>query len=177
MKKYFRELFSDSRRVRFFAIVVASTLILDRVTKALAQLYLSEVKEFRFEILLLRLQHTENSGAFLSLGAQLSSEFRYFLFVVIVFAVILVCMVSAMRTPKEARFQILGLCLLVGGGLGNLVDRIGHGSVTDFLWLQAGPFHTGVFNVADMAIMAGVGLMLVQALVSEKPAQSPKTPS
>jgi signal peptidase II len=58
----------------------------------------------------------------------------------------------------QAQFVALGL--LLAGGVGNLIDRINqNGHVTDFLNVGIGPVRTGIFNVADMAIMAGAGLL------------------
>jgi signal peptidase II len=55
----------------------------------------------------------------------------------------------------------IGLCLLTGGGLGNLIDRISNnGAVTDFLRLGIGPLRTGIFNLADVAIVSGVLMLL-----------------
>ena len=48
------------------------------------------------------------------------------------------------------------MALVVGGGLGNLIDRMARGRVVDFIQLRAGPLHTGVFNLGDAAILAGV---------------------
>jgi len=57
----------------------------------------------------------------------------------------------------------VALAVIIAGGVGNLIDRLRFaGRVTDFLYLQAGPLHTGVFNVADMAITFGI-LWLVLA--------------
>jgi signal peptidase II len=58
--------------------------------------------------------------------------------------------------------QALGLALVAGGGLGNLVDRFRlRGYVIDFMNLGLGPVRTGVFNVADVAIVAGVILLVL----------------
>ena len=51
--------------------------------------------------------------------------------------------------------------MFLAGGLSNLVDRIAMGSVIDFLNIGIGPIRTGIFNVADVAIMAGIALLLV----------------
>ena len=57
----------------------------------------------------------------------------------------------------------LGLALVVAGGVSNLADRVAHGAVVDFLNVGLGSLRTGIFNVADMAIMTGVGLILLWA--------------
>jgi signal peptidase II len=57
---------------------------------------------------------------------------------------------------------------VVGGGIGNIYDRIAHGSVTDFMHLRFGALQTGIFNVADVSIMIGVGLILLDTWVKKK---------
>ena len=56
-----------------------------------------------------------------------------------------------------------GICFLIGGGIGNIYDRIVYGSVTDFFHIDFVIFKTGIFNVADMSIMTGIGLLLLQS--------------
>jgi len=67
----------------------------------------------------------------------------------------------------------IGLGLVIGGALGNLVDRLVHGAVADFFWLHTelpvGPLANYVFNVADVAITFGVGLLLLDSFRAEKP--------
>ena len=68
-----------------------------------------------------------------------------------------------------------GLGFMLGGGIGNMIDRLAFGAVTDFLHMDFEIFQTGVFNLADMSIMFGVGLMFVdQFILNRKPA-SPQT--
>ena len=59
--------------------------------------------------------------------------------------------------------------LIVGGGFGNIYDRIVHGSVTDFMHINFIIFQTGVFNVADVSIMTGTFILLIQAYIKRKP--------
>ena len=61
-----------------------------------------------------------------------------------------------------SRLAAAGLLLFVAGGMSNLIDRIAMGSVIDFLNIGIGPFRTGIFNVADVAIMAGVALLATE---------------
>ena len=58
--------------------------------------------------------------------------------------------------------MLIGLCFVIGGGVGNLLDRIVYGSVTDFLYLKFGIFQTGIFNMADVSIMTGMFLVFLQ---------------
>lgn len=110
----------------------------------------------------LTLLHAENRGAFLSLGSMLPERARTAIFVVGVTALLIAASVALWRGTLQ---NGIALALIIGGGIGNLIDRIARdGAVTDFLYLRAGPLHTGVFNVADLAITAGAVWMLVVSL-------------
>ena len=62
--------------------------------------------------------------------------------------------------------HVIALSFMIGGGAGNLIDRIfNHGAVIDFLNLGVGTLRTGVFNAADMEIVAGITLLLLQSLL------------
>jgi signal peptidase II len=133
----------------------------DQVTKSAARAMLaSGVTESLFADSL-RLQLAENPGSFLSLGASLPEHLRFTLFTAAV-AVLLMGLVYAAlfaRRLGPARFIALGL--VAGGGISNLIDRLFYdGRVTDFLNVGIGSLRTGIFNVADMAILAG-GLLLI----------------
>jgi signal peptidase II len=68
-------------------------------------------------------------------------------------------------TPRLQRVSLLGLALIWAGGISNLIDRfIHHGLVTDFMVVRAGPLHTGIFNLADLAILIGTLLILIAYL-------------
>ena len=93
--------------------------------------------------------HARNTGAFLNLGAGLSANLRFWIFNVAVSAFLIG--VAWMLLRKPVRLQMLmGLTLILGGGIGNLIVTVGS-------------FHTGIFNIADFAIVIGVGLVVFSA--------------
>jgi signal peptidase II len=107
--------------------------------------------------------YTENRGAFLSFGENLPDHVRAWLFNGVVAVGLIALAIYIIRHPD------VPLTLVLAGGFGNLIDRLRFdGRVTDFLYLHAGPLHTGVFNVADMAITAGAIWMLVQWAVESR---------
>jgi signal peptidase II len=133
----------------------------DQVTKSAARAMLaSGVTESLFADSL-RLQLVENPGSFLSLGASLPDHWRFGIFTAAV-AVLLAGLVSMSlfaRRLSPARFIALGL--VAGGGISNLIDRLVYdGRVTDFLNVGIGSLRTGIFNLADMAILAGALLLI-----------------
>ena len=79
----------------------------------------------------------------------------------------LIAVVVAFWIRRERKWpESIALGLVLGGALGNIVDRIRFGYVVDFVHLHAGPWSFYVFNVADAAISVGVAILLVRALMS-----------
>ncbi|MGH7917769.1 MAG: signal peptidase II [Candidatus Binataceae bacterium] len=109
-----------------------------------------------------RLERTENPGGFLSVGDTLPSWARGILFTAGGGLLIIVTMTWASRSQRITPMQTVGAALICGGGIGNLIDRVVHdGRVTDFLNVGIGGLRTGIFNVADMALMLGIGLVII----------------
>jgi signal peptidase II len=109
-----------------------------------------------------RFEYTENSGAFLGLGSNLPREGRFLLLVILTSASLLLSLALTVSTRNLNVGQWIGLSLLVGGGLGNLIDRVfNDGAVIDFVRLGVGSLQTGVFNLADVAIVVGIILLLL----------------
>jgi signal peptidase II len=114
----------------------------------------------------LRIQHTENPGAFLSLGASLPRAARELAFTAGVGILVGALLLWAVFGRDLNTFRRLCLAAIAAGGTGNLLDRVLHdGTVTDFLYLGVGPLHTGIFNLADVLVMLGLaGLLLERPL-------------
>ena len=75
-----------------------------------------------------------------------------------------------MRPSQLNRYalSLIGVALFVAGGASNLVDRIAYGMVIDFMNVGVGPVRTGIFNVADVAIMLGAGILAVEGARSNR---------
>jgi signal peptidase II len=109
----------------------------------------------------IELQLVANPGAFLSLGAGLPEAVRHVVLIGLVPLALVLVGVLFWRAPGASPSQVLALGLISGGGLGNWLDRVfGDGAVTDFVSLGVGALRTGIFNVADVAIVAGLALLL-----------------
>jgi signal peptidase II len=107
----------------------------------------------------------ENSGAFLSTGDSLEGSVK-FIFLSLLPLIALVYGIYYLLTNTDLpRLLVLGICFVIGGGLGNLYDRLVYGSVTDFLHIDFYAFKTGIFNLADVSIMIGMILILINLYV------------
>jgi len=83
--------------------------------------------------------------------------------VVVSSAVVVVLLIWMTRV--DDRLSTIALGLVAGGGTGNLLDRLRHGGVTDFLDFYVGQWHWPAFNMADVGIVCGVGILLLVAIL------------
>ena len=145
----------------------------DQAAKAIARDALASSPPVSFFGGAVRFEYAENPGAFLSLGAELPPEIRFLLGVVFVAVALAALLVFMLRSTSLSAGQKVGLASIVGGGFGNPIDRVANdGHVIDFVSVGIGPLRTGIFNVADMAITAGVLIMLVSGWRERAPEPS-----
>ncbi len=164
---------STKRKILYFCLISAACLGLDRYTKLLAKQYLMNQDPRTYLHDTIRLGYAENTGAFLSFGADWPEAVSFWVFGVIPFLLLLVFLVYCLVKANAMRFnQLLPLALIFTGGMGNIVDRLMyHRHVTDFMNVGIGELRTGIFNVADMCVTTGVIILLLQGFKKEKPAE------
>ncbi len=106
------------------------------------------------------LTKVENSGAAYSWGSNLNPIAKKIILQIIP-AVVLVILLGMLLLKNEySKEVIFGFCFIVGGGIGNIFDRIVHGSVTDFMYVDLGFFDTEIFNMADVSIVFGTLIVI-----------------
>jgi signal peptidase II len=149
---------------RLVPLIVVGTLITvsDQYTKWLARTYLELDVVHSYLGDLFRIQLAHNYGAFLSLGASLPPIWREIIWTYGVGCILIWLLYYTLTSKSVTRGMTWLFVLIIAGGLNNLYDRIVYGGyVIDFLNLGVGPVRTGVFNIADLAIMAGaIGAMI-----------------
>ena len=147
--------------VRFtLALAIVLTIGCDRVTKQVATAALAGMPSRSFLADTVRLEYAENTGGFLGVGADLHPSLRTGLFTMATGLTLLLMTAAAVRL-RVGGAALLGVALFVAGGASNWIDRVARGSVVDFLNVGVGPVRTGIFNVADVAIMLGAALILI----------------
>ena len=134
---------------------------LDQATKFLATRFL-ELYERVVVLPVLDFTLLHNTGAAFSLLAGASGWQRWF-FIGLAFTVSVVLVVWIWRAPRGDKLLPLALSLILGGALGNVIDRIVHGYVIDFIHLHWGAAYFPAFNIADSAITIGAGLLILDA--------------
>lgn len=110
----------------------------------------------------LTLTKVENTGAFLGFGSGYPPLVKKIIFSFLPAVVLILAFFMLLSKFNINYYNIIGLCFMIGGGVGNVVDRIRYSSVTDFLHIDLGIVSTGVFNMADVSIMTGITLLAFQ---------------
>ncbi len=136
-------------------------LALDQASKLLVQTHLAPYRDIVVLTPFFNLVHVHNTGAAFSLFAEQPGWQRYFFLGVAGVASGVILWLLA-RTQGRTLF-CLALALILGGALGNVIDRLAYGHVIDFLDLHAAGWHWPAFNVADAAITVGAGLLIWDA--------------
>jgi len=150
-------------RSRLFAVLMGLVFIaLDQWVKVQALVGLqSESFKLGGNFAWLDIALSLNPGAFLSLGAGLAPGAKQLIFIVGVAAVVCWATWWAFSRFASAPMRAAAVYLIALGGASNLIDRVfREGHVVDYMVLNLGAVHTGVFNIADVAIMVGAGMLI-----------------
>ena len=156
---------SQAKKLAIVVLVLLACVGCDQATKNVARELLQTGTVISYMGDTVRLQYTENKGAFLGLGASLPDDVRYWIFIVAVLLALAVLFGYLVLARRLALLPAIALSLILAGGIGNLIDRVLYdGAVVDFLNLGIGRLRTGIFNGADVAITVGVIVLLFSEL-------------
>jgi signal peptidase II len=150
-----------SNRTFLLSVVLATCVGCDQATKKLAVVVLKDTPPRIYLGNLLRLEYAENPGAFLGLGGALPDWHRFALLTLVSSAILVGLALFVCLKRSLSATDVVGYALILAGGASNMIDRVAAGVVVDFLNVGIGPLRTGIFNVADMAIMAGLATVLL----------------
>lgn len=145
------------RRLAVFAAIASAVLAADQVTKALVRAYIGLHDQITVLPDILWLTHVQNDGA--AFGVLDGGRW---LFVTISAVVLVAILWALLALESQSRMLLAGLGLVFGGAVGNMIDRVAIGTVTDFFDLGWFP----VFNIADIALDVGVALIVLWLLFS-----------
>jgi len=148
-------------RVILILLVLSINIGCDQVSKSIVRHKMNDYTYVSFLSNHVTLSKVENSGAFLSLGDSLSKPVKMVLLNIIPLIAIVFGLFFVLTRTNIKGVTLLALVMILGGGVGNLYDRMVHGSVTDFMHVNFGLFQTGIFNVADLSITFGVIILLI----------------
>lgn len=142
-------------RLGVLAVLGVTVACLDQIVKALVRAA-QAAGAFPQEMIpgILGLEYVENRGAAFGLG-----EGYGFVFVALAVLMVTGSLIYMLRAPLMSRLEVIGLGMVCGGAVGNAIDRVVHGFVTDFLTFRFFEFPS--FNIADMGITVGIAIALI----------------
>jgi signal peptidase II len=158
-------------RGRVFAIMAGlAFIVLEQWVKALAFVALQSSRfKFGGDFLGAAFELSLNPGAFLSVGAGLPVQVKQAIFIIGVLVFVVWAIYWALSRWTVSIKQAVPIYVIALGGASNLIDRVfREGHVVDYLILNLGPIHTGVFNLADVAITGGALLLLLDVFSKKR---------
>jgi signal peptidase II len=158
---------ADLSKLRYL-FVSLGVIVLDQWTKWLVEIHLPHHAAQPLVPDLLNLTHVRNTGVAFGLFASQGMTGGSWLLTVLGLAALTAVGVYFWFAPSRDRLLLIALALVVGGAVGNLIDRVSSGAVTDFIDVYVGNHHWPSFNVADSAISIGIVLMAVDSFRSRK---------
>jgi len=142
-------------------VIAITVIVLDQLSKLAADAFLGYHEPVPL-IPMLNLTLSYNPGAAFSFLGE-SSGWQRWVFTGFAFAVSIVLVIWLRRLPPWERWLSWGLSLLLGGAVGNMIDRLWHGHVIDFIHVYYGQWSYPIFNIADSAITVGAAMILIHA--------------
>lgn len=152
-----------------FLFVSLAVLVLDQWTKWLVEAHLPDHTAQAIVPGFLTLTHVRNTGVAFGLFAAQGMTGGSWLLTLLGLAALTAVGVYFWFTPSRDRILLVALALVVGGAVGNLLDRVLAGAVTDFIDVYMGTHHWPAFNIADSAISIGIALMAIDSLRWHRP--------
>lgn len=147
-------------------LILISNVGCDQITKNIIRARIDYNEQIDVMGSFLTLTKVENSGAFLSIGDSLPQPLKILLFTVVPVVLLLSVLVFSLFKKDTTDLTLLGICFIAGGGIGNIYDRLVYGSVTDFLHIDFVIFQTGIFNMADISIMTGFFIVVLESFMN-----------
>lgn len=156
-------------------LLALAVIIIDQWTKWLAQTKLNFLEPVPVIEPVLNWTLAYNYGAAFSFLADQAGWQKWF-FAGLALLMSLFLIGYLVKAPRKAKLLSFGLALVLGGALGNLIDRLLHGHVIDFIHVHyADVWHYPIFNIADIGISLGVVLIVIDMLFLEKKREMPRS--
>jgi signal peptidase II len=147
-------------------------VVADQATKAVVQRSMTLHESIPI-VPSVNLTYTTNPGAAFSMLADADPTFRGWFFLAVSVVALTLVTLFLRRVERGDWWTLSALSLILGGAVGNLIDRVRLGEVVDFIDLYVGRYHWPVFNVADSCITIGMVILLGHALLQRRPDARP----
>jgi signal peptidase II len=151
----------EKMRTILLLLLVLINVGCDQVSKRIVREKIDYYEEIKIVDRYFVLTKVENSGAFLSLCNNLPGIVKIIFLSILTALILLFGLYYLIQQDKNSAWLSVGIAFALGGGIGNLYDRILYGSVTDFMHIDYLFIKTGIFNMADVSIMTGMILIII----------------
>ena len=159
----------QTRRSGFYLGIAGAIAALDQVAKAIVDRYMELHESHTIVEGLARLTYVQNRGAAFGILSDADLPYQSVLFSIVSILALGAIAVYAWKLPVTSRLPQTALALIMGGAVGNLLDRMRLGYVIDYVDVYWGRHHWPAFNVADSAISVGVALLVLDILRNPQP--------
>lgn len=146
---------------RLLLTVALSTVVLDQVTKVAIRMWVPLYDSIPVIPGILSITYVRNTGAAFGFLNAVDIPFKPFVMTAIAVVALIGIAVYATQAAKQHPLSQVGLALVIGGAIGNLIDRVTIGYVVDFVDVYWGSWHFWAFNLADASISVGAGLLIL----------------
>lgn len=155
------------RKVKIILVstIILSNIFIDQTSKYLARHNIHDKEIIHLITDVILLNKAENSGAAMGIGSNLPSTIKTIYFQILPFIFLLYLTRMLINSHEFSKLTIIGVSFSIGGGFGNICDRLIHGSVTDFVTLNIGIFKESIFNIADVSIVIGMIIVFFEILI------------
>ena len=160
--------FKPMSRVAIILTLVFLNISCDQLSKKMVRNKLDMNDRIQVINNSLILTKVENSGAAYSFGSNWNPWVKAIILKIIPAMVLIVLLAMTLLKTEYPKIVMIGFTFVIGGGIGNVFDRIVYGSVTDFLYVDLGFFATEIFNMADVSIVIGALIILGHTLLAKK---------
>lgn len=152
-----------SRRATVLLVISLGVVVLDQITKAIVSSRLALGESVEVISGLLHLTLVRNTGMAFGLLSRSDLPYKSVIMTLLSVGALAAVLYYTMRSDQGDRITRFGLAFILGGALGNIIDRVRFGYVVDFVDVFYGSSHWPAFNVADTSICIGVGLLLLDS--------------
>lgn len=155
-----------SKRLVLVVLIVFFNIGIDQLSKWIARLVIIDnetIDILKGTIVFIK---AENIGAALGIGAGLPSMLKIFYLQLLPIIILLFLFRMIVMDKELPKLIIIGVAIAIGGAFGNILDRILYGSVTDFIQLHIGSYTSGIFNVADISVVVGIVIVMMDLSIN-----------
>jgi signal peptidase II len=161
-----------NKLIIYSGIIIFISVLLDLLTKYLVHINLYPYESITVIDNFFSIVYAKNTGSAFSFLSNAPVWFRKPFFIIIPLAAMLLIaflIKNAIKEGKENKFQVYAFSMILGGALGNFINRISTGSVIDFLQFKlTRTYYWPSFNVADIAITIGVAILFIEMIYVEQ---------